>query len=86
LPGAVVGSQVMREIAAPTGTTVARIIIRLWSPASWRRARRPIAMTIGNSRPTRSWFNAMLVEKFMFGGIASAGRAGFAACAAAQPA
>ena len=34
----VVGNQTIRSIAAPSGTAVARIIIRLWKPESARRA------------------------------------------------
>ena len=51
-PGAVVGSQVMREIASPTGTTVARIIIRLWSPAWSGEPTWPLQQMLGLSNAT----------------------------------
>jgi hypothetical protein len=43
---------VMREIASPTGTTVARIIIRLWSPAWSGEPTWPLQQMLGLSNAT----------------------------------
>ena len=55
LPGIVVGSQVIRLIAAPSGTAIARNIIRLCNPASRPLALRPMVMNSANISPAEIW-------------------------------
>ena len=60
LAGSVVGSHPIRSIDAPKAIAVARIIIRLWSPALRPRARKPIKRNSGNRKPDRNCSSKML--------------------------